>query len=370
MPADLKFWVAFNRVSGIGAVRLRGLMEYFDNLESAWNASGAELRAAGLGPQTIEALQNARRDMDPEAELRRAEALGVRVVTWEDSDYPARLKEIAAPPPVLYLWGRMEATDDVCVAVVGTRRPSAYGQQVARQLAGELARAGLTIVSGLARGIDAIAHRAALDAGGRTLAVLGSGIDIVYPPEHRKLAEEITGSGAVITDYCLGRQPEAVNFPARNRIISGLSLAVVVVEAGDSSGALLTADFAAEQGREVLAVPGSIYSRASSGCNRLIQNGARPLLSPTDVVEALDLEVTIRQGEARQSLPEDGVERQVLAALTQEPTHVDDVAARCGLPISQTSACLTMLELKGRARQVGGMSFVAISEPRPSYRVE
>lgn len=370
MPADLKYWVAFNRVSGIGAVRLRGLLDHFDNLESAWNASGAALRDAGLGPQTIEALLRARRDMDPEAELRRVEALDVRIVTWEDPAYPARLKEIAAPPPVLYLWGAMEASDDIGVAIVGTRRPSAYGQQVTRQLAGELARASLTIVSGMARGIDAIAHRAALDAGGRTLAVLGSGIDVVYPPEHRKLAEEISISGAVLTDYCLGRQPEPANFPARNRIISGLSLAVVVVEAGESSGALLTADFAAEQGREVLAVPGSIYNRASAGCNRLIQNGARPLLSASDVIEALNLEVTVRQSEARLHLPEDAVERQVLAALTQDPTHVDDVAARCGLPISQTSACLTMLELKGRARQVGGMSFVTVSEPQPTYRVE
>jgi DNA processing protein len=270
----------------------------------------------------------------------------------------------------LYLRGVMEATDDIGVAIVGPRRPSAYGQQVARQLAGELARASLTIISGMARGIDAIAHRAALDAGGRTLAVLGSGIDVVYPPEHRRLAEEISISGAVLTDYCLGRQPEPANFPARNRIISGLSLAVVVVEAGESSGALLTADFAAEQGREVLAVPGSIYNRASAGCNRLIQNGARPLLSASDVIEALNLEVTVRQCEARLHLPEDAVERQVLAALTQDPTHVDDVAARCGLPISQTSACLTMLELKGRARQVGGMSFVTVSEPQPTYRVE
>jgi DNA processing protein len=370
MQADRKYWVAFNRIAGIGAVRLRGLIEHFDNLESAWKAPGDALRAAGLGPQTIDALLVARREMDPEGELRRVEALGARVVTWDDAEYPVRLKEIAAPPPVLYVLGATDASDQVSVAVVGTRRPTAYGQQVARQLAGELARAGLTIISGLARGIDAIAHRAALDAGGRTIAVLGSGIDVVYPPEHRALAGGIIESGALITDYCVGRQPEAANFPARNRIISGLSLAVVVVEAGETSGALLTADFAAEQGREVLAVPGSIYNRASAGCNRLIQNGARPLLSATDVVEALDLEVTVRQSEARQRLPEDAVERQVLAALSHEPTHVDDVAAHCGLPVSQVNACLTMLELKGRARQVGGTSFVAVNEPRPVYRVE
>jgi DNA processing protein len=370
MGDDRQYWVAFNRITGIGAVRLRGLLEHFDNLEEAWNAPSQELRAAGLGPQTVEALVAARRGMDPAEELQRVERLRARVVTWEDAEYPPRLKEIAAPPPVLYVRGSIDAVDEVAVAIVGTRRPTAYGQQVARQIGGELAAAGLTVISGLARGVDAIAHRAALDAGGRTLAVLGSGIDVIYPPEHRSLAAAIVESGALVTDYCVGRQPEAVNFPARNRIISGLALAVVVVEAGATSGALLTADFAAEQGREVLAVPGSIYNRASAGCNRLIQNGARPLLAAIDVVEALDLEVTLRQSDARQHLPEDSVERQVMGTLSQDPTHVDDVAARCGLPVSQVSACLTMLELKGRARQVGGMSFVAVNEPRPVYRVE
>ena len=364
------YWIAFSRVRGIGAVRLTRLWETFGDLEQAWNAPAEELKDAGLGPQTLAALLREREQLDPDAEARRIEDLGFRVLTWDDEDYPVRLREITQPPPVLYLWGQLAPQDKWSTAVVGTRQPTAYGQAVARDLAAALAANGITVVSGLARGIDTVAHRAALEAGGRTLAVLGSGLDQIYPPEHEKLGQEIVKNGAILTEYPLGTRPEPGNFPPRNRIISGLALAVVIVEAGEGSGALITADFAADQGREVFAVPGPIFNRASKGTNRLIKAGARPLTAPEDVLEVLNMDVIARYETASEELPEDDTERRVLEALSSDPLHVDDLRARVGLPVSEINASLTMLELKGRARQVGAMQYVRVREARADYRVD
>jgi DNA processing protein len=215
--------------------------------------------------------------------MERIKRQGIQVITWEDEIYPRRLREIDQPPPVLYLRGSIDPEDDWAVAIVGTRRVTPYGRQITADLAAFLARNGITVVSGLARGVDGIAHEAALGAGGRTIAVLGSGVDRLYPPEHRKLAERIIDHGAVCSDYPPGTAPESSNFPPRNRIISGLSQAVVVIEAGESSGALITARFAADQGRDVLAVPGPINAAQSIGTNHLIQQGARPLLRVDEV---------------------------------------------------------------------------------------
>src|SRR3990170_67825 len=349
-----RYWVGFNRVAGIGGARLRALLNAFCELKSAWNASSDDLRMAGLGPQTIQSLLEARATLDLQGELDRITGLGFRILTWNDEDYPPGLRD----------------KDRWAVAVVGTRRPTAYGLAVARDLATTLAASGVTVVSGLARGIDATSHKAALDAGGRTIAVLGSGLDRIYPPEYRALADSIAGQGAVVSDFPLGTAPEARNFPPRNRIITGLAVALVVVEAGEGSGALISADFAAEQGRDVFAVPGSIHSRASRGANRLIRAGARPILSPDDLLEALNMHVVARQEEAAQELPEDEVERSVLEALGGDPVHVDDLGLRCNLPPAQISASLAMLELKGRARQVGGMHYVRVRELGAGYRVE
>jgi DNA processing protein len=227
----------------------------------------------------------------------------------------------------------------------------------------------VTIVSGLARGVDAIAHNAALKAGGRTLAVLGSGVDKIYPPEHRALAEKIVVQGAVLSDYAPGTPPDSANFPPRNRIISGLSMAVVVVEAGDTSGALITASFAVEQGREVFAVPGNIFAPQSKGPNRLISNGAKILVSPQSVLEALDLTRNVERREIRKVVPGDETEAALLQVLGAEPAHVDEIRSRLGLPIEKVSAALTMMELKGMVRQVGGMNYVAVREEQAEYRL-
>jgi DNA processing protein len=269
---------------------------------------------------------------------------------------------------VLYVRGAFAAEDDLSIAVVGTRGVTTYGRQVADELGTFLAFHKITVVSGLARGVDRIAHEATLKNGGRTIAVLGSGVDYIYPPEHLRLAEQITAHGAVISDYPPGTPPESVNFPPRNRIISGLSLASVIVEASETSGALITASFAANQGREVFAVPGGIYAPQSKGTNRLIRDGAQPLLHFEEILEALNLGKAAEHQVARRQLPGDPMEARLMQILADEPQHVDDICALSGLPIEQVSATLTVMELKGMIRQVGGMNFSLIRENLADYR--
>ncbi len=231
----LAYWIAFNKVRGIGPARLRALLDFFGSAEAAWLAPTAALVEVGLDRRSLGNLLEARKKLDLDAELVKLRMAGINVLTWEDPRYPARLLAINDSPPVLYLRGELRPEDDWAVAVVGTRTASVYGKEAARVLAGDLARAGVTIVSGLATGIDTQAHRAALEAGGRTLAVLGSGLDIIYPWDNKKLAEDIVQHGALVSEYALGVQPEAGNFPPRNRIISGLSRGVIVVEAGEKA---------------------------------------------------------------------------------------------------------------------------------------
>lgn len=362
-------WVGFNFVKGIGAARLQTLINYFGDVETAWDAPAESLRSAGLGPKVIETFLQVRASISLEQIWQQIQSKGIQVLTWEDRSYPTRLREIEQSPPVLYVRGNLQPEDDWAVAIVGTRRLSPYGRQVAAEISAALARSGVTVVSGLARGVDAVAHKAALDASGRTLAVLGSGVDRIYPPEHRKLAAEIANSGAIISDYPPGTPPEGINFPPRNRIISGLSLAVVIVEAGKSSGALITAEFAAEQGREVFAVPGSITAPQSVGTNRLIQQGARPLLDPAEVLESLNLTMRYQHQTAKRILPADETESRLLELLSQVPTHVDEIYKHVELPIEKVTATLALMELKGMVRQVGGMNYVLIREIGDEYEV-
>jgi DNA processing protein len=256
--------------------------------------------------------------------------------------------------------GELDTADDYAIAIVGTRLATTYGKEVTRSLASALAHNRITIVSGLARGIDLIAHEAALEAGGRTIAVLGCGVDVVYPPEARRVSEQVVEHGALVSEYGLGTRPEAGNFPPRNRIISGLSLGVIVVEAGLESGALITAAFALEQGRDVFAVPGNVLSRSSQGTNRLIQQGAKLVTSFEDVLEELQLQQVAQQQETRTIIPEDETERVVWDALSHEPLHVDELRRQLDLPISTISSTLIVMELKGLARHVGGMNYIRV----------
>ena len=368
--APNKYWVGFNLVKGIGAVRFRQILDFFGNLETAWDAPASAMLSAGIPKKAVENFVKVRSQVDLERVLEKITSAGVRVMTWEDADYPRRLKEIDQSPPVLYIKGTVNVEDDWAVAVVGTRRVTPYGRQVANEIATFLAQNGVTVVSGLARGVDAISHQAALRAGGRTFAVLGSGVDVIYPPEHRRLAGEIAAQGALISDYPLGTSPDGVNFPPRNRIISGLSLATVVVEAGEKSGALITAEFAVEQGKDVFAVPGSILTPQSEGTNKLIEQGARPLLKMSEILETLKLEQIPEKQQARKLNPISPDEHILLQHLSSEPVHIDQLCALTGLPISSVSATLTLMELKGFISQVGGMNYVVMRENKSIYRAK
>ncbi|HJS20906.1 MAG TPA: DNA-processing protein DprA [Anaerolineales bacterium] len=366
---EKKYWVGFNLIKGIGAVRMQALVQHFGDLESAWSAAPADLAEAGLGLKLIERIVQARAQVDLDKVWARIEVQGIKILTWQDEAYPQRLKEIEQPPPVLYVRGDYLPDDLFAVAIVGTRRVSPYGRQITEELASYLAGNGITVISGLARGVDAIAHQTALKAGGRTISVLGSGVDKIYPPEHRQLAERMMESGSILSDYAPGTPPDASNFPPRNRIISGLSLAVVVIEAGETSGALITAEFAAEQGREVFAVPGSILAPQSKGTNKLIQQGALPLLSVNDLMQALDLTRMGEQKAARKVIPADETEARLMNVLGVQPLHVDEIRTQTELPIEKVSATLALMELKGLVRQVGGMNYVAVREEQSDYWV-
>ena len=367
--AERLYWVGFNLIKGIGSVRFRVLLNAFGDAQTAWQASAGDLRQAGLSQKIVDNLLQVRSQVSLDQVWERLQHLQVSALTWEDDEYPRRLKEIDQPPPVLYVRGTLQEQDDWAVAMVGTRHATAYGRQVADEVSATLARSGVTVVSGLARGVDSIAHQAALNAGGRTLAVLGCGVDVIYPPENRRLAMQIIEHGALISDYPLGTAPESQNFPPRNRLISGISQAVIVIEAGVTSGSLITATFAVEQGRDVFAVPGSILAPQSQGTNRLIRDGAAPLLSPQDVLEALNLDLVTEHRAARVALPTEPVELQLYQVLGHEPMHVDDIRAQANLPIERVSATLALMELKGTVRQLGGMFYVAVREPSGDYQV-
>ncbi len=367
---DRAYWVGLNLVKGIGAARFAALLTHFGTPKAAWEAPAQQLRDIGFPSPVVKSLLEVRDQVDLEQVWAQILEKDINLIVLEDDAYPMRLRQIDQPPPVLYTIGELTPQDEWAVAIVGTRKATHYGQQAAEETAAFLAQNGVTVVSGLARGIDSIAHRAALDAGGRTIAVLGSGVDRIYPAENRNLAQTMSSRGAVISDYPLGTPPEAGNFPPRNRIIAGLSIAVVVVEAGERSGASITANYALEQGREVFAVPGNIYSPQSKGTNRLIRNGAHPLLAPEDLLEVLNLTMVTEHQKARIVLPANAVEAAIFEALGHEPIHVDQIGQQAKLPIEQVSAALTMMELKGMVRQVGGMRYVAVREAQAAYHIE
>ena len=366
--SDLKYWLGFNLVKGIGPAKLQALLDYFGALGRAWHATELQLEKLGFDKRAIRNLLAARRDLDLDRCMAQTEKAGVTLLTWASPEYPTYLREVPNAPPLLYVHGALTEQDRLAVAVVGTRRLTSYGRQITRELVTGLVQQGVTVVSGLARGIDAVAHKTVLELGGRTIGVPGSGLDCIYPAENRPLAQQMReGQGAVISEYALGVQPEAKNFPPRNRVISGLSLGVIVVEAGEKSGALITANFALEQNREVFAVPGNVNSPVSKGPNRLIQQGAKLVLSVEDVLEELQLGRVVAQTAVQLALPESAEEAALLAHLSAQPVHVDELCRQTGLPTNQVGSTLTMMELKGIVQQVGGMRYVRLREPDVQY---
>jgi DNA processing protein len=364
---EKKYWVGFNHVKGIGAVRFQRLLDHFKDLALAWNATESELRNVGIGDKALANLLLFRRQHNLDQLYEEILKKGIEIVITTDPTYPQHLKQISNPPPVLYVRGKILEDDFRSIAVVGTRKVTAYGKNVVRELGNILAQNHITLISGLARGVDSEAHQAILNAGGRTIAVLGCGVDIIYPPENQQLAKQVMENGALISDYAPGTQPEGINFPPRNRIIAGLSMATIVVEAGLRSGALITASFAADQGKDVFAVPGSIYAPQSKGTNKLIFDGAHPLIQFESIFEILDLENVQFQSKIQREIPADETELLILKILQNESLHIDDLQAISGLPIERISSALVFLELKGFVKNTGNMTYSAIYDYKEVY---
>lgn len=367
---DLKYRVAFSRIPSVGTVRTRLIEAAFPSMREAWEAPTAALKAAGLTANVLQQVTSRRNDIDPDREMELLERAGVQAVSWQDETYPAALKEIYDPPPVLYFKGGFAPEDACGVAVVGTRRASAYGREACTMLVRDLASAGVTIISGLARGIDAAAHSTALEAGGRTIAVMGTGVDVIYPSDHKQLAVRVAESGALVSEYPLGVRPDPRNFPRRNRLLSGLSLGVLVVEAPMDSGVMHTVRFALDQGRDVFAVPGSIFSPTSLGTNRLVQDGAKLVTDAADVLEELNVMRLDQQPSLPGFMPlptPEGIEAEVLQHIGAEPVHIDEVRRQSALPVANVSSTLSLLEIKGLVKQVGGMRYIRVMEPAARY---
>ena len=362
---DPRAWIALCSVPGVGKVFYKRLVLRFSSPEAVFAAPEVELmRVEGARQQAVRAILEFDSWGAADEELERAGEAGAEVVVYGDERYPANLRELHDPPPYLYVKGTLIPEDRVAVAMVGSRMATEYGRQVTGRMARELAAAGITIVSGGARGIDTEAHKGALAAKGRTISVLGCGIDVVYPPENRELFDSIAGSGAVVTEYPMGTPPEPGNFPKRNGIISGVSLGVIVMEAADDSGSLITANYSLEQNREVYAVPGSVSSPNSKGTNSLIKKGAKLIDCAQDVLVDLfpymkgylgGLDLPEREAPRTDLEPD---EKALYELISIEPAHVDTLAERSGMSVSSALSLLLGMELKGAVKQIAGMRFV------------
>jgi len=357
---DYHYWIALRAVEGIGPVLFRRLLERFEKPEQVFTADVSELQSVrGMTPQIVSSVKNPSYQRFAEEECRRIETSGVRLLTFLSADYPRRLFEIGDPPPVLYLKGEIPPWDPA-VAIVGSRRATREGLKAAERLALELSALGVLVVSGLARGIDTAAHRGALKGGGQTAAVLGCGIDINYPPENYDISIQIADSGCILSEFPMGTQPLSEHFPRRNRIISGLSRGVLVVEAVEKSGSLITARYALEQGREVMAVPGSIYSPAHRGTNRLIKEGAQLVDCLNDILDATRIALQnpgmplLNQSSGAPRTDLTPREASVYELVAQGARHIDEITQALELTPADVSAMVLSLELKGVLVQLPG----------------
>jgi len=358
--------IALNMLPTVGPVRLRKLLEVFKEPQQILSAKRSELRKVeGIGSEVADQIASWESIVDLAAELARIRDFGATVITQESPSYPKSLREIHAPPIVLYLWGELNERDHHAIGIIGARRTTHYGTESAKKLAYQLAYAGLTVISGLARGIDTAAHQGALAAKGRTIAVIGSGLSKLYPPENRGLAEKIRdGNGAIVSEFSMEIEPDRQTFPMRNRIIAGWSHGILVVEAGLNSGALITASQAVEQGRSVYAVPGHINAPSALGSNRLIQQGAKLVMDASDILD--DLQILLPETKpspeaaARPLPPLSEDERRVYEAINSTETPIDQISAKCDLPSAIVSSTLLRLELKRLVKQLPGKYFVKL----------
>ncbi len=360
---EQRYWIALNMISNLVPSKFRTLLDHFTSPRTIWEAPREVLTQIPGFEGSVETFCHHRAEIDVEQELQAIEALGLSILTLVDESYPKLLRALPAPPPVLYLQGDYREKDQLAIAIVGTRRPSAYGRMVAEKVAKELGERGITIVSGLALGIDTAAHRAALDCGARTLGVLGSGFGQLYPRENVRLMKKIAQSGAVLSEFPINTPPDRWTFPRRNRIISGLARGTVVVEAPERSGALITAKLAVEQGREVFAVPGPITGETSRGTHRLIQQGAKLITSVDDILEEFgDLQLTLQPQKTKPAAapPLSALETHVLGILEYEPIHFNDVVERAALTPTDAAYALFGLTAKDLVKELDGKRYAKL----------
>jgi DNA processing protein len=358
---DLKYLVALTHFPKFGPVRMKKIKNYFSSWENGFKAAATELIRAGIEENISYEFTAARNSIIPDKIMEKLEKENIRAIAINNKLYPKLLKEIYNPPPLIYYRGQLTENEEFNLAVVGSRKYSSYGQMTVERIVENLAQSNLTIVSGLALGIDALAHNTALKAQGRTIAVLGSGLDKqnIYPSSNRYLADKIIAcGGAIISEFPIGTPPLKHHFPQRNRIISGLSLGTLIIEAGEKSGALITAQFALEQNREIFAVPGSIYSPTSVGTNELIKNGAKAVTGAADIMEALDLAQVSACIDNRKIIPETPEEEIILCHLTKEPQHINDLIKLSKLDTNVINSTLTIMEMKGMVKNLGNMQYV------------
>jgi DNA processing protein len=364
MRESTKYWLALNKIENLGPITIKKLWEYFGSVEKIWLAPKEDIyQIEGLNKKAVKSFLDNRSKIDLEEEINNVSRQEITVLTLDDEEYPELLKNIYDPPPVLYVKGKTFTPKEKTIAIVGTRRASHYGKETAHKLAMELSSLGFTIVSGMALGIDTMAHRGALDAKGKTAAVLGCGVDTVYPPSNKGLAKEIETSGSIVSEFPLGTGTEKGNFPRRNRIISGLSLGTIVVEGHYDSGAMITAKQALDQGREVFAVPGNIGLDQSKGPHWLIKQGAKLVETVEDVLDELNIVIPEHGTQNTELRARDysncsDDEKKIVSVLSQEPKYIDNISSEAGLPIQQVSSLLMMLEVKKMVRQLPGKMFV------------
>jgi len=355
---DRKYWVALATSEKLGARSFTKLLKTFGDLKEVWRSQPGDLMAAGLTPVQIEAVLGVVKSVDLDEEIEKLARLNIDILILTDEHYPKLLKEIADPPGVLYLKGEILPTDEVALGVVGSRKYTSYGERATQFLVEPLARNQITIVSGLALGIDTLAHQAALDANGRTIGVLGCGLDQIYPSSNVRLADKIIqGHGAIISEYPPGTPAYRSNFPLRNRIIAGLTLGTVVIEGAIDSGSLITAQAAIEYNREVFAVPGSIFSDSSAGTNKLIQMGAKLVTEAKDILTELALTDNLATSAVREIVA-DSPQEEILLKLLKTPRLVDEIIKESGLTSSEVNSSLIILEMKGMISNLGGTRYV------------
>ncbi len=358
----MKYLNALNKIEGVGSQKIKFLLDFFETAENVWKAGSGDLKKSKISGALAEKIIAEREKINPDEEWEKMKKENIKMLTLESSEYPELLKEIPNPPHILYIKGEINFNSNPILTIVGSRKYTSYGKQAAYELSRELARAGITVTSGMALGIDSFAHRAALDIGGKTVAVLGSSLEDanIGPRSNFELSRDIINSGSLVSDYPLGVSSAPGNFPARNRIMAGLALGTLVIEAAQESGSLITASLALEFNREVFAVPGSIFSPQSEGSNKLIKSGAKIVSGVKDILEELHIEQKKEAEKIKTIIPATKEEEKILKTLSFDPLHIDTIAKMTKLEASVASSTLAIMEMKGMVKNIGGQNYIIL----------